>query len=192
LQHVFERVENWFRLSKGSISAPFYLDDAVYLSIASIRYLDPAFVVGVEIDRPDSYRFEGKHLVGVFYILQNALENIVKHAKGEGATGSVRVSGESTQIILRVQNKIDDSCLAETRQHVADAIAHLAVTGSGSLVGREGRSGLHKVRAILEEFGTEESLALVVLDGCIVEFSCRLPFRVNETSEFEVWPPLKH
>lgn len=158
-QQALERVSRWFQLAQGTITEPFVIDDAVNLCAESIRLIEPAFFVQLDVDRPDSYQFDGARLVSLYYILHNALENVVRHSRCDPPSCTVTVRSDTSGIAVRITNDLASGAFEEVHRQVAEANVTLAEKHNGRGIGEEGKSGLLKIRAILaRDFGTAETL----------------------------------
>ena len=176
LQHALERIQRWFQLSQGNVTEPFYIDDAISLAAENIRVLDPSFRVRVDIDKPESVRFPGALLTSVFYILHNALENIVRHSHCERSVGQIVVRTHASGLDVRVSNEVHEDARENARRQIDQAMERLSGNLISSLVGKDRGSGLAKIRAILaRDFDAASRLRIELGDDGVASLSFWLP-----------------
>ena len=173
LQRVISRVAEWFRLAKGVLAEPFAIEDAVNLCVETVRGYEKEADIKVHVDHPGKYVFPGGSLASLYYVFINALENVVKHSRLEPSSADIRVQHDSMGLSIQISNPIHPQVAKQLSASLQTRRVALAADASGSQISREGGSGFHKMRALLQrDFGAGASLSVEAIGDRFVLSFC--------------------
>ena len=151
LQKAFDRVIEWFRLSNETIGEPYTVEDAINISVDSMRTSTPDFEVEMSIseDMQDTpIKGSLPSFVDVLFII---FGNIVKHSHIDGHLKAiVKVHRNENFIFLQVLNDIAGGVANDDNIEVLNNIkkAMEKEDDTQALI-TEGGTGFHKIKKIL-------------------------------------------
>jgi hypothetical protein len=180
MQNVFNRVTEWFRLSKSTANEPLLLEDAISISEESVKAPSHNFSVQISLPKDREIFFQGDRLMSFVDIMYIVFENIIRHSKVEGGSRAyVTVSYQERTLHFFIENDISKEVLLSQSRVRVGAIKSAILEGRYlTSVNTEGGTGLHKIWKILaHDFHTETELNFGFSDGgrFFVEFT--LPSR---------------
>jgi hypothetical protein len=149
LSRAFDRVTDWFHLSKGASNEPFAIIDAVRLAEETIRLQQREFEVSYSESSFTPPLLEGGLLPLVYDVFLNLFENIVKHADASQPVATVSVIASSRLLKIEVRNQVGPHVVEDRRKRLEAVLGEMRGEDAMLVVSREGGSGLHKVRTIL-------------------------------------------
>ncbi|MDO7887607.1 hypothetical protein Q5H89_19720 [Hymenobacter sp. CA2-7] len=162
VQLAFDRTSEWFRLSKTIANEPFYIEDAVAISLASIKTINSDFDISIKVIDPrvSKISIKGIYLPSYVDMLFNVFENIAKYSGDiTRAATSIELSIESEYMTIKIENNVlDDKILEKSRRDVIDIKNKIKENRTASYVKSEGGSGFFKIQKILtHDFATQFS-----------------------------------
>jgi hypothetical protein len=159
---AFDRVIEWFRLSKSTGFEPFLIEDAVTVSLESVKIFAPTFEADiVSINEERRMLFDGKQLstvVDIFFII---FENIVRHSEIVAASrAKVTINYEDDCIHFFIENKVGVGVSSSSNKARIESIkTAMRERRSLALISSEGGTGFLKIwRIIAHDFGEEPRL----------------------------------
>jgi hypothetical protein len=180
LQTVVNRITNWFRVAKGVVFDPFAIEDAINLCVETIKRYEPTLVVRVNVCEAPPEVLKGHLLPSMYYVFSNALDNVVKHSMTEPPEATIDVSVDNGGSVVVIRNRVSEEVALRLGRELPTRRQELRQASGGSLVSREGGTGLYKMKAILErECSAGNTLDIEVTNNeFVVRF--RLPEAVYE------------
>ena len=167
LQIAFDRVIEWFRLSSEARGEPFTIEDAINISVESMRTSTPDFEIEISIseDMKDTV-IQGNlpSFVDVFFTI---FGNIEKHSHIDGHVKAVvKVHLNENLIILQVLNDIAEGVAnADNVRAINDIKRAMEKEDYTKPIITEGGTGFHKIKKILlHDFSSPVTGAKPTLD----------------------------
>jgi hypothetical protein len=151
MQVTFDRIIEWFHLSREAKREPFTIEDAINISTLSIKALSPEFSSELKISpEMTDFRIQG-NLASFVDILFMTFENIVKHSGiANNPTAVIYAEYKENNLTIRVENKLGrDIATPENRAAVENARSTVKQQPYSKSVTREGGTGFYKLQKIL-------------------------------------------
>ena len=152
MQSTFDRIIEWFRLSNTKANEPFSLQEAVSISVESVRTQSKKFYANISTsENTPEVIFMGNMLTSFVDILFIIFENIVRHSKVSKAPEAyINISYENNSIKLTIENEVGESFNTEDALRKIANIKTAMKEGSyKKSISVEGGTGFHKIRKIL-------------------------------------------
>lgn len=152
MQTAFNRVGDWFKLSKTESNEPFFVEDAIEISrgTLSTSYRDLNVVINT-VTRAERFDIPGRYLTNFVDIFINIFQNMLRHSGIHSLTGSVTITYNPSLLTLRVENPIAHGlALPATRTQLRNTKNAMQEAGRGQrFIATEGGTGLYKIWRIL-------------------------------------------
>lgn len=176
MQVAIGRIANWFSVSKTAANEPFLIEDAVSISIESVKRFYPSFNPDLRFSQTESFKYHGSQLsafVDIFFII---FENIARHSNFNGIPiVAVKISYEGRKATFYIENQVGASVACEVNsQRVAAIKQAMRENKYMSAVAVEGGTGLHKIRKIVSHDlaeSTDMDFGFTETAGFFVQFS---------------------
>jgi hypothetical protein len=151
LQTVFDRVTEWFHLSKSSGEEPFTISDAIQISLESVRTFTEGIDATTEVPHDLELVLFGRLLNGIVDILTIVFENILRHSHStQRPHAFVHVTYDGELIKVRVENQIGADVASEKNKlRIEEIKTAIRDKTYGPSVSKEGGTGFHKIWKIL-------------------------------------------
>jgi hypothetical protein len=108
MQIAFDRIIEWFHLSRSTSNEPFLIEDAINISIEMVKTYSEDFKINIKKPINKAIIFQGKYLTSFVDILFIIFENIVRHSGvKKGIEANVSITCEYEYIYFYIDNKID-------------------------------------------------------------------------------------
>ncbi|WP_147443172.1 hypothetical protein [Corallococcus sp. AB011P] len=152
VQVAFDRVVEWFRVSAATAQDPFSIEDAVRVSVESVRTATRVVNARISLNGTERRRLlQGILLpafVDLFFIV---FDNIVKHsATSSPHEANIQITYGDEKIHCLVESPIGAAAMAAPlRTRVEDIRTSMRESSNLAAVSREGGTGLLKIRKIL-------------------------------------------
>jgi len=147
VQRTFDRVEQWFNVSRSAATEPFLPEDAI--NIATNMTHVP-FDVQIDVSPERQVLCRGERLSLMVDILINLLENVRKHAGLDSPGVNLSVKSDAEAIVFTIVNDVAPGALtSEAALRLTKIRDALADPRHASNVAKEGGSGFHKIWKIL-------------------------------------------
>ncbi len=154
MQRALDRLASWFQLPPQTASTPLPLSLASQVAAETVGRFrrGRGFSVNTVAEADPSYARETwVSFVDIFLIL---FQNAVTHCGDVDPNVTVRLTKKGDELGIHVENTVAGEALTQSAlEKVARITEQMARGESGHFVSTEGRSGLHKIRNRLENFG---------------------------------------
>lgn len=151
--NAFNRVGDWFKLSKSELNEPFVAEEAVEISKGTLLRTSPyGFSVEISIiNQEQSFTLPGKHLNNLVDIFINVFQNIIKHSDTESTPhGEVTITYLQDSVRFHIENIIGPGVASNNAISKIQAIkAAMREAAQSRFVITEGGTGLHKILRII-------------------------------------------
>jgi hypothetical protein len=151
LLRAIDRVIEWFHLSKSTDREPFFIEDAMSISLESVRTFTQGIEEQIDLRTDKVIVVEGRMLTGLVDILTIVFENIIRHS-GLGGRPKAFINVEHDEQVVRIsiENEIAENVATQERELQIRTIKHaIAENLYGQSINREGGTGFHKIWKIL-------------------------------------------
>jgi len=166
VQNSIDRFAEWFTLSNIVSDEPFTIEDAVNISLETIRAYTKKFNIDLVIDG-ELPLIHGKYLSSFVDILYIVFENIVRHSGVEDLpTAGIHIIYNKNELKLRVENVVsEDVDTTLIRNKITSIKTTMAEGLYKANVKKEGGTGFYKIRKILtHDFHSKSKLDFGILD----------------------------
>lgn len=172
LQIAFDRVIEWFRLSNETGGEPYTIEDAINISVESMRASNPDFEVEMSISgdmKDTAIKGNLPSFVDVLFII---FGNIVKHSRVDGPLKAiVKVHRDQNFIFLQVLNDVAEGVAKDDNiKAINDIKKAMEKEDYTQAITTEGGTGFHKIKKILlHDFSSPATGAKPTLDFNFVD-----------------------
>ena len=191
----FDKVINWFNPSIEGNSAPYTIEDAVYVAEAIIRESDSQFEINMLQEDKDNYPIHGQ-LPSLIDIFINIFDNVVKrsgldHPVVKIIVSKELISDEIYTINMTFSNKLGDKINIDSVESILKTIKH-KVEKNDYLkdVAKEHKSGLIKIYKTINDFSIIEADVKAHMDFYIIEerfeIKISIPFKLYSIALEEI------
>ncbi len=146
-QRAFDRVVQWFNLSRTSATDPFVFSEAITIALEIVQadhWLELQQACSCDVP------LRGEHLNSVVDILIILLQNVQRHTGHGTARGTLSVTANAKVFIIEMTNATGDSASSSAaRTKVAEIMKSIRLGQGRTFVSKEGGSGFHKIAKIL-------------------------------------------
>ena len=150
---TFDRVIAWFHASNTQLSEPFMVEDAIRVSVESVRTATRAVEISVSLENENNGRLiVGLLLPAVVDIFFIVFENITKHSgMASPQQADVKMVYYDESVFCRITNRVATGVASEeTAERLASIKTAMDESRHLSSVVTEGGTGFHKICKILE------------------------------------------
>lgn len=153
LQVTFDRITEWFRLSKSTENDPFSVEEAIDISLESLKASGYNLNINTTISDEMRLNYIQGSLPSFVDILFIIFENVAKHSKILTIPyANLNVSFKDSNICLTVDNEIKGNCVSESAKNKIDNIKKsLTEKDYWKSVAKEGGTGFFKIQKILSQ-----------------------------------------
>jgi len=183
----FEKIISWFNPSNESSSAPYTIEDAVYVAEAIIKEGESNFSIELHQNDEDNYPIHGQ-LPSLVDIFINIFDNVVKRSGLENPTIKIQIEKEKIdeayyKIIMNFTNElgydIDKLSVSETLSKIKEKMDKNNYIKD---VAKEKNSGLIKIFKTINDFSIYDSnmkaeMNFFIKDNAF-ELNISLPFQL--------------
>jgi hypothetical protein len=184
VQVAFDKVIEWFRLSRSSEDEPFSLNDLIDITLESLKASGHIINVDINIDNELNDFYIQSGLPSFVDILFITLENVSNHSSQKLLPEAVvKFWLKETTLYIRIENQIEDKSINEENHLKIEKIKQLLSDEQYSnYVPIEGGSGFYKIKKILvndiayKKYIDQNSLDFGYFDGNKFYVEIRIPF----------------
>lgn len=151
LLRAIDRIIEWFHLSKSTDREPFFIEDAISISLESVRTFTQGIEETVNLNTDKVIVAEGQMLTGLVDILTIIFENIIRHSGlGGRPRATINVEHQEKVVRITIENEIAEGVATDGSESKIRTIKHaIAENQYGQSISREGGTGFHKIWKIL-------------------------------------------